>query len=149
MQESTFGGTNLSVWSWSCRKWLCVCVSVSPHFTYINLLNKFKWRFISEKYTESFRVNLISVHIGPVWSQDISVSVLTWLLVERPEFFPSGAAFPSSPPRPDRIRGTPNLPYNMDRDFSTGIKRLEREADHSRSSSIEVKNALRYINATQ
>jgi hypothetical protein len=45
----------------------------------------------------------------------------------------------SSPRRPDRIWGPPNLVSNGYRGMSPGVKRPGREADHSPPTSAEVK----------
>jgi hypothetical protein len=54
--------------------------------------------------------------------------------------FPAGAVkFFSSPPRPERLWGTPSLLSNGYQGLSLGVKRPGREADHSPPSSAEVK----------
>jgi hypothetical protein len=51
--------------------------------------------------------------------------------------------FISSPPRPDRLWSPPSLLSNerVPMDISLGVKRPERDADHSPPSSDKVKNA--------
>lgn len=48
--------------------------------------------------------------------------------------------FSSSPKRRDRPWGTLSFPFNANRGSFSGIKWPGREAEHSRSSSTEVKN---------
>jgi hypothetical protein len=56
---------------------------------------------------------------------------------------PGSARFFSSPQRPDRFWGPPNLLSNENRgSISLGVKRQGREADHSHPSSAEVKKGL-------
>jgi hypothetical protein len=43
------------------------------------------------------------------------------------------------PSRLDRLEGPPSLPFNRYRAFFLGVKRLVREADHFRASSVDVK----------
>jgi len=52
-----------------------------------------------------------------------------------------GWEFFSSPPRPDRLWGLPSLLFNGygGRDLSPAVKGPRREADHSHSSSANVK----------
>jgi hypothetical protein len=53
---------------------------------------------------------------------------------------PVGSRIFSSPRRPDRLRGQPNLLSNGYRGlFPPGVKRQGREADHSPPRSAEVK----------
>jgi hypothetical protein len=53
-----------------------------------------------------------------------------------------------SPQRPGRFWGPPNFLSNGYKGLSVGIKRPEREADHSTSSSAEVKNAWSYTSTS-
>jgi hypothetical protein len=50
-----------------------------------------------------------------------------------------GKRFISSPQRPDRLWGEPNLLYNGYWEFFPGVKRLRHEADDSLEYSAEVK----------
>jgi hypothetical protein len=52
--------------------------------------------------------------------------------------------FFSSPPRPDRFWGQPRLPSSGCRSLTPGVKRPGREADHSPTSTAEIKNAWSY-----
>jgi hypothetical protein len=54
----------------------------------------------------------------------------------------TGWEFFSSPPCPDWLLGPPNL--CVPRALSLGVKRAEREADHSPPYSAEVKNERIY-----
>jgi hypothetical protein len=71
---------------------------------------------------------------------------VTRLRVGRPEFdsgWDKEEKFFSSPPRLDRFWGPPSLLYNgYQGDFSAGIERSGREADHS--PSAEVNNEWNY-----
>jgi hypothetical protein len=74
----------------------------------------------------------------------LSVGIRTRLRAGRLEFYGSisGGAwkFFSSPPRPERLWGSPSLISNgYQGALSLGVKRLGREADHSPPSSAEVK----------
>jgi hypothetical protein len=53
--------------------------------------------------------------------------------------FPASAK-ESSAERPNRLRSQPSLLFNVRPAFSPGIRRRERESDHSSVSSAEVKN---------
>jgi hypothetical protein len=76
------------------------------------------------------------------WSRDISV-IQCW---DTGSMCPGrGWNYFSSPPRPDRLWGPPNLLSNgYQRLFLWGVKRPGREADHSPPSSAEDKNAWSY-----
>jgi hypothetical protein len=58
---------------------------------------------------------------------------------------PVGPRIITSPCRPDRLWGPPNLLYNGYRELSfPGVKRPGREADHSPPTSAEVKKMWIY-----
>jgi hypothetical protein len=57
---------------------------------------------------------------------------------------PIRARFSFSPLHPDWIRGPPSLLFNGCQRLSLGIKRPEREADHSPPAFAEVKNTWIY-----
>jgi hypothetical protein len=84
------------------------------------------------------------------WSRDSAVGIATgyglddWGVGTR---IPVGSRIFSSPRRPDRLWGPPNLISNGYRGggaISSGLKRTGREADHSRPASAEVKKMWIY-----
>jgi hypothetical protein len=76
-------------------------------------------------------------------SRDSLVGIATGYGLD--ERVPVGSRIFSSPRRPDRLWGPPNLISNGYRGaISPGVKRQVREADHSLPASAEVKKMLIY-----
>jgi hypothetical protein len=84
-----------------------------------------------------------------IFSRYSSVGIVTRLLAGRSRFWGSipngGWEFSSSPPRPDRFRGTPSLlPNGYQGLFLWRLRRPDSEADNSPPSNAEDNNAYSY-----
>jgi hypothetical protein len=106
----------------------------------LNLLNITEWAFSYTSRTNEEIWNIFS-SVECSWSQDSSVSTATsygW--TNRSSISGRCERFFSTRPRPHRLWCPQNF-YPMDtEEFFPKVKRQGREADHSPSSTTEVKN---------
>jgi hypothetical protein len=106
-----------------------------------SLVKSVSWKYYSWKAIHFY----VRHRIG--WSRDSVVGIATGYGLDDQEVgvrVTVGSRIFSSPRRPDRLWGTPNLLSNGYWGSSPGVKRPRREADHSPSPSTEVKKIWIY-----